>query len=208
MTLERFDSHNKLSMPVFNTEFIEKFKNSFHLTDSGCKEWTGKKKRCGHGYVYFNYKTYLCHRIAYFLYYGNLDKTLQINHKCNNPACIEPTHLYQGTPRQNNLDAVKFNTSGTVNINDIEQIKSDFASGETIRNIAMKYKVNKYTIRNIVNALSYNDKDELPMWVSKASKNTYKYSIQINGIKYFKCGFIAPEDAYQAALEIKNGHSK
>lgn len=46
------------------------------------------------------------HRRAYTLAYGDIPSGLQINHRCNNPKCCNPSHLYAGTQSQNMRDKV------------------------------------------------------------------------------------------------------
>jgi hypothetical protein len=63
-----------------------------------CLVWTGYRAIDGYG----RYQgRYLAHRLSYRNFVGPFDEDLQINHHCDNPACIEPAHLYAGTAQDN-----------------------------------------------------------------------------------------------------------
>jgi hypothetical protein len=67
-----------------------------------CWLWTGSCIWTGHGQIWTNNKNYLVHRLAYEEFIGPI--TNQINHKCSNPNCFNPEHLYDGTQSDNMID--------------------------------------------------------------------------------------------------------
>ena len=72
-----------------------------------CWEWTASKLPGGNGIFKFNKKTDLVHRLSYELAFGNFDPTLCVLHKCDNPGCVKPDHLFLGTHQDNMTDKKK-----------------------------------------------------------------------------------------------------
>lgn len=74
---------------------------------SGCLLWIGSKNRAGYGWIGINRKCRYTHRVAYALVNGGIPPGLLVLHKCDVPACVEPSHLFTGTARDNAMDAAK-----------------------------------------------------------------------------------------------------
>ena len=73
---------------------------------SGCLEWTGAVTGFGYGQATRFGKPFLAHRLAYQTHVGPMGD-LAVCHKCDNPKCIEPTHLFLGTVADNNNDKIQ-----------------------------------------------------------------------------------------------------
>jgi hypothetical protein len=72
-----------------------------------CWKWTGLKDKDGYGKWSINYKSIRAHRYSYQIHKGNIPKNQHICHSCDNPSCVNPTHLWTGTPNDNIQDKVK-----------------------------------------------------------------------------------------------------
>lgn len=73
----------------------------------GCWVWEGAMDDLGYGRVRFEGKVMLTHRLAYALAYGDLGDGDCVCHKCDNPRCCNPAHLFKGSRLDNNLDMVQ-----------------------------------------------------------------------------------------------------
>mgnify|MGYP001611995870 CR=1 FL=1 len=76
-----------------------------------CWEWTGSKVPNGYGHM--NCKRpdgtrhhEYAHRLAWTIWRGVIPQTIHVLHTCDNPGCVNPDHLFLGSPHDNTRDAV------------------------------------------------------------------------------------------------------
>lgn len=97
---ENSDRAVKFNIIMANTKLV-----------NGCMEWLGsfrtKPNKINYGYpaIYYKGKTWKGNRLVMFLLHGNIPEGMWCLHTCDNMKCINPTHLYFGTPKQNIKDA-------------------------------------------------------------------------------------------------------
>lgn len=73
-----------------------------------CWNWQLAKDKDGYGVSKFNGKKIAAHRLSFYFATGKLSE-LWILHKCDNPSCVNPKHLYEGTNRENVRDRTERN---------------------------------------------------------------------------------------------------
>jgi len=84
----------------------EKFWSKVKRSDD-CWEWQGGKSPLGYGRVRHEGKDWFAHRVAYYLIYGVHPGNLSVCHKCDNPPCVRPDHLFLGTRHDNMMDSAR-----------------------------------------------------------------------------------------------------
>lgn len=86
---------------------------------SECIEWPGARDHNGYGYgrITIGRKRYRVsqHRMAYELAYGPIPKGMFVLHSCDNPPCVNVTHLRLGTQVDNMADTVARGRQGRYN---------------------------------------------------------------------------------------------
>ena len=75
--------------------------------ENGCMEWMGRRAKSGYGEFWIAAKHVLAHRYAAWAYGWYPAPGIQVCHKCDNPPCCNPYHLFLGTPQDNALDCYK-----------------------------------------------------------------------------------------------------
>lgn len=82
-------------------------KYSSPANDRGCIEWLGSRDENGYGRVHCGGTPRLAHRVAWELENGPIPSGLCVLHGCDNPPCINPSHMFLGTQADNMRDMVK-----------------------------------------------------------------------------------------------------
>jgi hypothetical protein len=131
--------------------------------NGGCWEWTAATYRGGYGHfrrkVEGKWKMVKAHRYSYELFNGPLEKSLFVCHKCDNPSCVNPEHLFLGTAKENSDDKLKKGRfRGGRNPNHkwltqevVDAIREDYKKGLSQIELVRKYGHNRSQVCRVVN---------------------------------------------------------
>lgn len=87
----------------------ERFWSKVEKTD-GCWNWTATKNPKGYGEFYNKLRGSIhtrAHQVSWILHFGDIPSGLQICHRCDNPSCVNPSHLFLGTADDNTRDKIE-----------------------------------------------------------------------------------------------------
>ena len=133
---------------------------------SGCWTWTGAPSDNTPTGQYGRFRVHgiqvRAHRVSWMLHKGPIPVGLQVLHHCDNPRCVNPSHLFLGTNDDNVKDRVAKGRSGwqsrsgeahhLCKLNDkaVRSIRKRFATGEQGKSLALEFSVSRATISEIV----------------------------------------------------------
>jgi hypothetical protein len=124
--------------------------------ENGCMLWNGSVGSKGYGLIVWDGKQRYAHRVSFLLHNQRLDNNLLIRHLCNNPLCVNPKHLAEGTHQDNSDDKVKANRQAKgekVGLSKLteQQVKDILASSDNNLSLSILYGVSDGLISMIRN---------------------------------------------------------
>ena len=149
---------------VLGPKIVERF---WSLVDKSAGEdgcWLWKASKRGNGYGRFRLTRHIlvgANRAAFAIHYGRDPAGMSVCHRCDNPLCVNPTHLFLGDHGENMADMKakgrsgrrnsrgEMNSTAKLTAADVEQIRARIAAGEGNCSIARDYPVSHATISRI-----------------------------------------------------------
>lgn len=104
--------------------FLEKVDKS-----GSCWVWTGYRVQFGYGIITTAKRRERAHRVSYRLHVGPIPDGLLVLHKCDNPPCVNPDHLFLGTDLDNKEDCKR---KGRLGIRYGQSLKTHCKNGHAL----------------------------------------------------------------------------
>lgn len=124
-----------------------------------CWPWTGSLTTQGYGQLKIKGKLWMAHRVAWRLLRGKIPKGQCVCHRCDNPPCVNPDHLFLGTHKDNSQDmAAKGRARQGRKFSDaqVRLIRKLYSSGHhTQAELAERFGTNQPHISSITRGESY-----------------------------------------------------
>lgn len=148
----KFCSYACRSIPTM----VRFLRTGWTVKDNGCWEWNGSRTPKNYGYVSGPTKSFIASRLSWEHHKGPIPLGLYALHKCDNPPCVNPEHLFLGTKADNNKDMFAKGRNADfrgekhpgVKLTELEvlEIRRDSRGYQTDEILARKYSVAKATI--------------------------------------------------------------
>ena len=134
-------------------------------TTDDCIEWLGYRCPQGYGRVWIDGKYTGAHRAAWEQFNGPIPIGLCVLHRCDNPPCINPRHLFVGTHQDNMADrdrkgrarGGRAKARAKLTPAAVHEIRRALAEGVTGRELAHRYHLSKNAISEVKRGLTWSD---------------------------------------------------
>ncbi len=142
-----------------------------------CWVWTGGSSRPGgYGSVYQRWDQAhrrpvmaSAHRLSYADAYGPIPEGMDVCHRCDNPPCVRPSHLFVGTARDNGRDMARkgragywsrpgdANPAARLTWDAVRVMRARHAAGETITALGSAFGVHRTTASLVVRGRTWKE---------------------------------------------------
>jgi len=125
---------------------------------TNCWNWLGSRDGHGYGRIGVQSKRWSAHRLAWTMHNGPVPPGLHVLHKCDNPSCVNPNHLWLGSHADNMIDRERKGRNAATRLTQDQKnrIRQRYKPRTvTIANLAHAYRVSRMAIVRAIHDVDY-----------------------------------------------------
>lgn len=141
-----------------NEQIVKRFFNKVDKSE-GCWNWTALRSKQGYGRLTALRKDYTAHRMSWIIHNGEIPEGLFVCHRCDNPSCVNPDHLFLGNAKDNAIDRNHKNRHrddngdkhpcAKLSNSQVLDIRKKLEQGIQGKKLAKEFNISRMTISNI-----------------------------------------------------------